>query len=422
MIMPSAKNIILGLFTLLFSLQASAENWPNFHGPKGDNISPDKGLLKIWPEGGPVLLWKYAGIGNGLSSVSVVDGIIYTAGCTEKNTMVYALDSSGKLLWQSELGEPLTDPKLVPGTRGTPTVADGKVYELSPLGLIGCFSSKDGSKLWEKDLADSKVGARTPGWRFSESFLIDGNRLFVSVAKKDFIYAYDKDTGKKIWNTSGFTDTLAYCSPAVIEFNGIRQLVTMSARYVVSFDLESGKMLWSAKQESLGMNVMTPVMADNRIYVSSSYKCGTKCLELSADAGGIAVKQIWSSELPDSVLGAVVVKNGRIYAGDNYSSRQGLVCLDTKTGEELATAAYKTTQFETKGRIGSLTWADGMLYYLRQDGMFYLIDMDCKIISKFRLPVDQHTPCWAHPLVLDGRLYVRHDATLYVYDVRSPRK
>ena len=411
--------LLRAICAILLSVPVLAENWPNFHGPKCDNISPDKGLLKSWPEKGPELLWKYEGIGSGFSTVSIVNGVIYTAGCTDKNTMVYALNPSGKLLWQSELGDPLTETKLIPGTRGTPTVKDGKVYTLSPLGVLGCFSAKDGAKLWEKGLADSKMGVRTPGWRFSESFLIDGNRIFVTVAKKDFINAYDKDTGKKIWSTSGFTDALAYCSPAVIEFNGIRQLVTMSARYVVSFDIESGKMLWSAKQESLGMNVATPVIDGNRVYVSSSYKCGTKCLELSADGSGIAVKEAWSSGLLDSVLGAVVLVNGKYYGGDNYSSLRGFTCLDAKTGEEPATAAYLTTQFETARRIGSITYADGMLYYLRNDGMLYLINGDCKIISKFKLPPDSNTPCWAHPVVLDGRLYVRHDKTLYVYDVKN---
>ena len=75
---------------LLTALSVGAENepcnWPQFHGPRRDNLSDDTGLMKRWPDGGPRLIWKADGIGHGFSSVSVVNGMIYTAGNIEGET------------------------------------------------------------------------------------------------------------------------------------------------------------------------------------------------------------------------------------------------------------------------------------------------------------------------------------------------
>ena len=113
---------------------AAADNgpyWPEFHGPRRDNISPETGLLKRWPEGGPKLIWEYADCGIGYSGISIADGRIYCAGDFGREAYVFALDLDGKLLWKSLNGKAWTGSE--PGSRTTPTYCDGLVYHMTPL-------------------------------------------------------------------------------------------------------------------------------------------------------------------------------------------------------------------------------------------------------------------------------------------------
>ena len=108
---------------------ASEPYWPEFHGPKRDNISPETGLLKRWPEGGPKLIWEYAECGIGYSGISIADGRIYCAGDFGREAHVFALDLDGKLLWKSPNGKAWTGSE--PGSRTTPTYCDGSVYHMT---------------------------------------------------------------------------------------------------------------------------------------------------------------------------------------------------------------------------------------------------------------------------------------------------
>ena len=94
--------------------------WPRFHGPDGDNKSPDTGLMKSWPEDGPPLVWTAEGIGEGYSGVTLAGGLIYTAGNKDGKTMVTALDLGGNIAWQVANGKAWTE--SYEGTRGTPTI------------------------------------------------------------------------------------------------------------------------------------------------------------------------------------------------------------------------------------------------------------------------------------------------------------
>lgn len=76
-------------------LQAQDGQW---RGPQRDGKYPDTGLLKSWPEGGPELLLRKDGLGNGYSSPLVVDEKIYIMGGL--GTVVCMDTGSGEILWQ----------------------------------------------------------------------------------------------------------------------------------------------------------------------------------------------------------------------------------------------------------------------------------------------------------------------------------
>ena len=102
------------IFTWSGTLQDQGTmSWPEFRGPKRDNISPAKGLLKIWPKNGPKMIWQYKGLGKGFSSVSISDNMIFTAGTKGDKTYVFAFDYYGKFHIILFEGSRVIDPKSI---------------------------------------------------------------------------------------------------------------------------------------------------------------------------------------------------------------------------------------------------------------------------------------------------------------------
>ena len=164
-------QVLLGNFTFANDDQPY---WPQFHGPNGDNISIETGLLKQWPEGGPELIWKAEGMGEGFASISLANGLIYTAGKLDDQTVVIALNLNGKMEWQAKCGPAWT--KSFPGTRSTPTLDGDRVYYESPLGDLVCLNAKTGEQLWGKNVL-SEFGGENIQWALAESPIIDGDNL-----------------------------------------------------------------------------------------------------------------------------------------------------------------------------------------------------------------------------------------------------
>lgn len=151
-------------------------NWPQFNGANRDNRSSDKGLLDTWPESGPPLLWSAEGLGSGYSSVTVVDGVVYTMGNKSSSEAVMALSAGdGKKLWSVPIG-PASSASMGEGPRSTPTYSDGFVYALGAAGELVCVEAQSGKPRWQRNILVDYAGPEIT-WGICESVLIDGDRL-----------------------------------------------------------------------------------------------------------------------------------------------------------------------------------------------------------------------------------------------------
>ena len=392
--------------------------WPQFHGPNRDNRSTETDLLKQWPKKGPKLSWETKGIGFGYSSVAIAGGRIFTAGNIKDKTVVTAMDMSGKILWQTENGQGWIDEEVYPGTRGTPTIDGDYVYHESPHGDVACFEVKTGKKLWGRNIL-KEYSSENIYWGLSESLLIDGDRLICCPGgPKSCMIAVDKKTGKTIWEAqSAEKDPAGYASPILVEHKGLRVIITLSLKAMIGVNADTGALLWRFPHESYAdENVLTPIFKDGHIFISSIV-AGSVKWKLNVDGDKASVTEVWRSEELDSHHDAVVLLDNHIYGCSRTMNPMKWICLDWKTGD-------KKYAKRGAGR-GSVTYADGLLYTFSEKGIMGLVKAtpeDFKVISEFKLPKKGEGPHWAHPVVCDGRLYLRHADFLYTYDIADEKK
>jgi outer membrane protein assembly factor BamB len=417
--MYNRKYLFL-LFLNISIVAFAGENvdWPCFHGPRRDNLSIETGLLKEWPQNGPELLWTATGIGHGYSTVSIAGGRIYTAGMIDKQTYVTALDMDGKQIWQKlngqswQASEQQTWAVPYAGSRGTPTIEGDIVYHLSELGRLTAFDAGTGRELWHVDIMKT-FGAERPEYGYSESVLIHGDALYCCPAGEDgYIVALDKSSGNTIWANKEIKDAVGNCSAVMARIAGHEQVVTMSAQRILSFDPTDGNLLWDyAFANQRENNIADVIVSDDLVYASSGYGKGSVLLRPEKQDGGkFSVTPVWTSELLDNHHGGVLLYDGYLYGAGQEA--RGWFCLDFKTSDK---------KWQTPGK-GSLTCADGMLYCLEERGTMSLVKASpekWEQVSSFKPPRGGEGLFWAHPVVCDGRLYIRHSDKLFAYDIRK---
>ena len=404
------------LLTLACCGPAADDSWPQFEGPRRDNKSTDTGLAKSWPEGGPKLLWRAEGIGEGFSSVVIGQGRIYTAGNLGDATVITALGMDGQRVWQAPNGPAYT--RQVPGSRGTPTLDGPRLYHLNGDGDLICLDSQSGRAAWSLSLIKQFDGRR-PIWGCAESVLVDGDRLIACPGgEKIAMVALDKHTGATVWQCVGAGDPPSYASPILVDYGGLRQVVTMTAKSAIGVAAQTGKFLWRYERETpYDVNASSPVYHDGHVAIFTTWGRGTTLLRLNVSGQQCGVEKVWHTPTMDIEHGGVVLAGGYVYAlADGNHRKRQWSCLEWKTGKLM----YQEPGF--RGSCATLTHADGMLFLVGDRGEVSLQRVNPRqfeVAGRFTLPKGVKGPVWARPVVCGGRLYLRHGEFLYAYGVRS---
>lgn len=377
-----------------------------WRGPNRDGVFPNESLLKAWPEEGPVLIWTVDGLGDGYSSAAVTADRVYVTGMTGGEGFLHAFDKDGKPVWKASYGPEWNGSR--PGARTTPTVVGDKIYLMSAKGQAVCID-KDGKKVWSVDLM-ARFGARNLQWGMTESPLVDGDRVFCTPGgRRVMMAALDRHSGETVWTIKGTGETSGYCSPCLIRHGGKRLILTMTGASIVGVDPDTGELLWRHSHVTdYSVNANTPLYHDGHIYAVSGYGTGGQMFALSED--GKSVKRVWSQAKLDSQMGAAVLVDGYIY-GSGHKNR-GWHCLDWKTGKVMYSA-------RKIGNKGAIIFSDGMMYCYSERGDVALVKPDHQefmVVSSFRIKKGSGEH-WAHPVIHDGRLYIRHGDALMVYQI-----
>lgn len=407
------KQFFLLFLIALFSFYGVIQAQTQWRGPNRDGIYPEKNLLKEWPAEGPKMLWSYEGLGTGQGSVAVSGGKVFVTGIPDTldaNGYLFAFDDSGKFLWKKNYGKDWTG--IFPGARSTPTVVDDLIYVESGAGNLYCLRTTDGSQVWSVDFFKD-FQADSVQFGFSESPLIDGDRVYITPGgRENNVVALNRFTGEKIWSSPGYGEKATYCSPILINHNGHRLFVNLTATSIIGVDANTGEMYWRIHQfQDNKIHANTPVYFDGKIMVSSASRkdsSGLVALQLSPD--GRKAEIAWRNKEFINLSGGFILKDGYLYGGAYLQSKW--FCVDLNDGQT------KYIARELGG--GPVIYADSLFYcYAEKDGEIALADANpeqFRIISKFKVPMGnaQH---WAHPVISDGKLYVRHNDALMVYDI-----
>jgi len=410
--------LLLDVATLSAAEGKPQASWPEFHGPRRDNISTETGLLDRWPAGGPELLWSYDDCGGGYAGVSIAEGKIFTAGDFDDRELLIALDMDGRLLWKSPNGESWTGPE--PGSRTTPTYRDGMLYHMNPKGRLAAYRADDGQEVWAVDLKD-RFDARYGVWAMAENVIVDGDRvLCLPGGDRGFAAALDRHTGETLWANREMAeafDKAAYGSPVLVEYGGVRQIITLSHRRALGIDVETGKLIWShpfplPNYRRFFQNTNTPVFKDGYVFCTGGHRAGGVLLKIRPDSSGADL--VWYKETFDNCHGGVVLLDGKLYGCGCRLGGKAFFTADFLTGEILHAE-------ETIGKV-STTFADGKIYAINHKGPMYLLGITpegTKVISQFDLPGDSRDLKLCHPVICGARLYMRHDRWLYCWDVKA---
>jgi outer membrane protein assembly factor BamB len=410
------RGVVLAAVLCLNNLAwAGPGDWPQFRGPNRDGVSSETGLLKDWPAGGPPLVWKATGLGNGFCTVSVVQGRIYTVGDHGDASFVEAINvADGKVVWSSKLGKGGAPGwGGFEGPRATPTVSGGQVFAVGQWGELAAFDAADGKEQWRKDFINDFGGTR-PEWGFSESPLVDGDKVIVTPGgPKGAVVALDRKTGSVVWTSKDFTDVAHYSSLIAAEIGGVKQYIQLTAASVVGIAAADGKVLWLAARKGATAVIPTPIYADGVVYVSSGYGIGCNAFKITARDGAFTAEQTYANKVMVNHHGGVIKVGDYLYG---FSDGKGWTCQALKSGD---------AKWQEKDKLGkgSETYADGRFYLRQEDkGTMVLIEASpegYKEHGRFEQPDRTDKKSWSHPVIAGGKLYVRDQDMLLCYDVKA---
>ncbi|HZZ77799.1 MAG TPA: PQQ-binding-like beta-propeller repeat protein [Gemmataceae bacterium] len=425
----SALLLLIAVTTI-----ARADDWPQWMGPKRDNVWREKGILDSFPKGGPKVLWR-AEVAHGYSGPAIADGLVFLTdfvvdadvGTKDNFTRtkyvgserVLCLDAkTGKLKWKHEY--PCTyDVSYPNGPRCTPNYEAGKLYTLGAQGDLFCFDAKSGKVNWSLDLK-KQYDVKAPLWGFAAHPLIDGNRLICLVgAKSGLVVAFDKTNGKEIWKSIDTGESgPGYSPPSIVEAAGKRQLIIWEPATLNGLNPETGEVYWSIKQQTVnGTSIMSPRTLGNDLFIGAWQNKGG-LYKLNEKKPGIALA--WKGKNDTSVYpinNTPYLEDGHIYG---VCTEGELRCVNIKDGERL----WGTFEPVAGKKLGSgtahLVKHEDRFFITAETGDLIIAKLSPKGYTEISRWHMQDPTCkafgrdvyWSHPAFANQCIFARNDREL----------
>ncbi len=379
--------------------------WTTFRGAKRDGTYSITPVSTNWPANGLSPIWKQP-IGLGFASFAIADGRAFTLEQRRGQEVAAAYDvATGRELWIQAWSAEFYESNGA-GPRSTPTWDQGRVYALGATGELRCLDANNGTVIWGKNILTDNQAENLP-WAMAASPLIVDDKVIVlpGGTSGKSVVAYNKNTGAPVWKV--LNDTQAYVSPMLVELNGRRQIMVVSASRVVGLVPENGALLWSYPWNTdMGINASLPIVIDkNSFFISSGYGKGAALVEVKGSGQSFTATTIWENINMKNKFNSSVFHNGHVYGLDEGI----LTCLDINTGER----KWKGGRYG----YGQLILAGDHLILTSDSGDLALVKASPDQYSEVVRFSALQGKTWNHPAIADGRLLVRNATEMAAYDI-----
>ena len=404
----SARWILL--VALVAGTTPQAESWPQWRGMNRDGKSGETGLLDQWPEGGPPLLWETDGLGAGYVTPSVDQGRILGTSYRDDDEVAWARsETDGSLIWEVAISPAARDIGYAHGPRSTPTVDGDDLFTLGAGGHLSRLDIRNGSLHWQVDLVKDLGGRMMSRWGYSESVLVDGERVICTPGGDEGTVAcLDRRTGDVLWRSRDLTDPAAYSSILEVRLHDTDQYIVYTGESLAGIEPSTGEVLWKVPRRGRTAVIPTPLVRDNLVYVTSGYRIGCNLFEIGKDGDGFTVTEKYANTDLENHHGGAILVGDHVYA----TSGVMLKCMNLLDGKVL-------WEERSVGK-GALSYADGHLYLRSERGPVALIEANPSKYEekgRFDQPRRSRRSSWPHPVISGGRLYLRDMDRLFCYRI-----
>lgn len=432
-------KIRIALLMLLAAVPtAFADDWPNWMGPKKDNVWYETGIMEKFPAGGPKKLWSFP-VAGGYAGPAVVNGMVYIADYVKKEGMtdegnfqrkptsgierVFCVDAkTGKQVWVYEYAVKygISYPA---GPRCTPAVDGGKVYTLGAEGHLACLDAANGKLVWSKELK-TEYKTKSALWGYAAHPFIDGKKLItLAGGEGSHVVAFDKETGKELWK-SQTQDEQGYVSPSIIEVGNKRQLLIPGPRAFKALDPETGEKIWSTPYEATnGSIIMKPIRIGEHLFVGG-YDLKNLMLKFTDDKAGVEVLWKDKSKLGLHPVNVQPIADGNVIYGMDGGGE--MIAFEVPSGKRLWTS---TAAIKDGSKLGT-----GTAFIVRNGSRYVLFNelgeiVFCKLSPTGYEEIDRakvieptstafgRGVVWSMPAFADKKMFVRNDKEVICIDL-----
>lgn len=402
------RHFLTAAILVLFLTGLRAQPF-QFRGENRDGIYPDTGLLDVWPEEGPQLIYTIGDLGDGYSAPSMSSDGIFIAGMFDSTGMIKHFNPEHQLEWTYEYGKEYTFKYT--GARGTPTIDGDRLYYSGTFGDAFCLNVKDGSRIWGLNIFDT-FGGKPIKWGYCESPLIYKDLVILTPGGPSHnVVALDKFSGELRWAASLDSATNAYNSPFLIHHQGEEYLVLNTTEYLLLIHPGTGEVAYKHRIfHRQIMHAISPLYKDGKLFNTTGYGVGAVLYEIN-EAEKRLDTLYYNKDL-DCRLSGLMMVDGIVY-GTSHRKKQW-VGVDFESGQ---------TIFQSRElKPGSFLMAEKKFFILTETGEVALAKPGKEgfaVISRFNIPVETVQYAFTHPVMYKGILYIRYRDQLWLYNVNK---
>lgn len=371
----------------------TGNEWPGFRGPERDGVVRGVKIATDWKASPPVELWRRP-VGPGWSSFAVRGDRFYTQEQRGEHEVVACYNAAtGEPVWVHRDEARFYESNAGAGPRATPTLGGGRLYTLGATGILNALDARDGAVVWSHNVGED-TETKVPGWGFSGSPLVVGDKVIVAAAGT--LAAYDAATGERRW--VGPKAGCCYSSPHLATLGGVTQIVLMHGPGALGVAPDDGRLLWEHKLPTGGRIVQPALTGDGDLLLSVGEGSDLYRVAVAQREGGWKVEERWTSEGLKPYFSDFVVHKGHAYGFDNGK----IACIDLKDG-----AAKWDGGDYGSGQLVLLAEQDALLI-ISEQGELALVGATPERFNELaRVPAIKGKT-WNHPVVAGDRLLVRN--------------